>query len=43
MEHVTALVNQNLVSSQHITTTTNELSEQADLLLQSVDRFKVAV
>lgn len=37
--NVTDLIDQNLESSQQITNTTEELSLQADLLLQSVDRF----
>jgi methyl-accepting chemotaxis protein len=43
MEKVTTLTDQNLESSQQITTTTKELSLQADLLLQSVDRFKLEI
>lgn len=43
MKKVTTLTDQNLESSQHITTTTKELSLQADLLLQSVDRFKLEI
>jgi methyl-accepting chemotaxis protein len=39
MNRVTALVTQNLDSSQQITDTTQVLSSQADLLLHSVDRF----
>ncbi len=39
--NVTALMAQNLQSSQHIADTTQELSSQAELLLSSVDRFKL--
>jgi methyl-accepting chemotaxis protein len=41
MKDVTILIDQNLESSQHITATTEELSSQADILLRSVDRFKL--
>lgn len=41
MDDVTNLIGQNLESSQQITVTTQELSAQADLLLSSVDRFKL--
>ena len=39
--NVTSLMDQNLESSQQIASTTEELSSQADILLQSVDRFKL--
>lgn len=39
--NVSALMAQNLQSSQHIADTTQELSSQAELLLSSVDRFKL--
>lgn len=38
---VTGFIRQNLESSQHIVQTTTALSEQADILLHSVDRFKL--
>lgn len=38
---VTGLIDQNLDSSQHIANTTEELSSQAEILLHSVDRFKL--
>jgi methyl-accepting chemotaxis protein len=38
---VTGLIDQNLDSSQHIARTTEELSSQAEILLHSVDRFKL--
>jgi len=40
--NVTTLINQNLESSQQIAHTTEELSSQASILLQSVDRFKLS-
>ncbi len=41
INQVTVLNNHNLESSQDITNTTNELSSQANILLQSVARFKL--
>lgn len=41
-QHVTALIDRNLESSQHIAHTTETLSSQAGVLLQSVDRFKLS-
>ena len=41
INEVTDLVNQNLQSSQQIEHTTTILSSQAEVLLQSVDRFKL--
>lgn len=38
---VTALIDQNSESSQKITQATKELVSQVELLLQSVDRFKL--
>ncbi len=40
---VTNLNNQNLESSQYIAATTSALASQADILLKSVDRFKLSV
>ncbi len=40
---VTSLIDQNLESSRQIAHTTIELSSQADILLHSVDRFKLRV
>ena len=39
--NVTGLIDQNLESSQTITHTTKELASQSDILLNSVDRFKL--
>ncbi len=39
--NVTGLIKQNLESSQTITQTTKELASQSDILLHSVDRFKL--
>jgi methyl-accepting chemotaxis protein len=41
ISEVSILIDQNLESSQQITDTTGELSSQADILLHSVDRFKL--
>ncbi|PIE36479.1 hypothetical protein CSA56_00270 [candidate division KSB3 bacterium] len=41
MKGVTTFIDQNLESSQQITRTTGKLSSQAEILLQSVDRFKL--
>jgi methyl-accepting chemotaxis protein len=41
VEQVRRLSEQNLQSSEHIEKTASELSAQADILLQSVDRFKL--
>ncbi len=40
--NVTVLIEKNLESSQQIAHTTDELSSQADILRQSVDRFKLS-
>jgi len=40
-DSVTVLIEKNLESSQHISHTTNALSEQADILMDSVGRFKL--
>ncbi len=40
-DNITSLIDQNLESSQRIAHTTEELSSQADILLHSVDRFKL--
>ena len=42
MKDITRLANQSLGSSQQINATTEELSLQADLLLQLVERFKLS-
>jgi methyl-accepting chemotaxis protein len=39
---VSRLIEQNLESSQQIARTTGELSSQAEILIHSVDRFKLA-
>jgi methyl-accepting chemotaxis protein len=39
--NVTNLIDQNLKSSQHIARTTAGLSSQADVLVDSVDRFRL--
>ena len=41
MNGVAGFIRQNLQSSRHIVETTTELSSQADMLLHSVDRFKL--
>lgn len=41
-KNITVLAEQSLESSQKITSTTEDLSDQADLLLRSVDRFKLS-
>ena len=41
IQEVSGLIDQNLQSSQQIMTTTEELSSQADILMRSVDRFKL--
>jgi methyl-accepting chemotaxis protein len=40
---VTTLINQNLDSANQIARTTETLASQADLLVRSVDRFKLDV
>jgi methyl-accepting chemotaxis protein len=43
MKNVSILISQNLESSQQIKHTTGDLSSQADILVHSVDRFKMNI